>query len=227
MLTQGVIPSLHVDYKRSRIKQYHKQGRALRTETTINDPRDFQVGKRLVNLPALREIGFRANRRLLSVQTISHDPMVGEQVVQSVVRPVEVGGQHAAGLRFDDPRVQALLNALLLFVFQPQGFAQRDLRQALSGLLGVVPQTLTSGRMTYDLRRLRLHGLIERIPKTHRYTLTPHGRRVAMLFSRLYARFLRPGAAQLLPRTTVDAPQLQRAFQRLDLEIDRLCNLAA
>jgi hypothetical protein len=62
VITDGVTPSLHVDYKNTTIKQYHKEGRALRTETTINDTRDFEIGKRLVNLPALREIGFSANR---------------------------------------------------------------------------------------------------------------------------------------------------------------------
>jgi hypothetical protein len=67
VLTTGVTPSLHIDYKSSRLKQYHKEGRALRTETTINDTRDFGIGKRLQNLPALREIGFQANRRLLHV----------------------------------------------------------------------------------------------------------------------------------------------------------------
>ena len=67
VITEGVTPSLHVDYKHSRIKQYHKQNQALRTETTINDTRDFGIGKRLHNLPALRHIGFQANRRLLDV----------------------------------------------------------------------------------------------------------------------------------------------------------------
>jgi hypothetical protein len=79
VLTAGVVPSLHIDYKRSRIKQYHKEGRALRTETTINDARDFGIGKRLENLPALREVGFQANRRLLNVQQISHDCMFAEE----------------------------------------------------------------------------------------------------------------------------------------------------
>ncbi|PVY94764.1 hypothetical protein, partial [Actinomycetospora cinnamomea] len=77
VITDGVVPSLHVDYKNAKIKQYHKEGRALRTETTINDTRDFGIGKRLLNLPALRQIGFPANRRLLDVQRISHDPIRG------------------------------------------------------------------------------------------------------------------------------------------------------
>src|SRR3954471_10858034 len=96
----GVPPSLHVDYKHATIKQYHKEGRALRTETTINDTRDFRIGKRLTNLPALREIGFSANRRLLGVQRLSHDCAVGEDAFHRINDPVEVGGQRASGLRF-------------------------------------------------------------------------------------------------------------------------------
>jgi len=69
VITNGVTPSLHIDYKHTRIKQYHKEGKALRTETTINDTTDFSIGKRLTNLPALRKIGFTANRRLLRVQS--------------------------------------------------------------------------------------------------------------------------------------------------------------
>src|SRR5437870_3552319 len=63
VITEGVIPSLHIDYKHSRIKQYHKDGRALRTETTINDTRDFAIPKGLSHLSALRKVGFHANRR--------------------------------------------------------------------------------------------------------------------------------------------------------------------
>src|SRR5580693_1715028 len=102
VLTEGVTPSLHVDYKRSRIKQYHKEGRALRTETTINDPRDFGIGKRLSNLPALRRIGFQANRRLVDVQRISQDCAVGEDAFNGINEPVGIDGQRASALRFAD-----------------------------------------------------------------------------------------------------------------------------
>ena len=95
VLTQGVTPSLHVEYKHTRIKQYHKEGRALRTETTINDTRDFWIGKRLCNLPALREVGFSANRRLLHAQTISHDPIIGHTVFHQITQPAIVDGQRS------------------------------------------------------------------------------------------------------------------------------------
>ena len=93
ILTEGVTPSLHVDYKRSRIKQYHKEGRALRTETTINDARDVGVGKRLHNLPALREIGFQANRRLLQVERLTHDCAIGADAFRAVTTAQVVDGQ--------------------------------------------------------------------------------------------------------------------------------------
>lgn len=222
VLTEGVMPSLHFDYKHSRIKQYHKEGRALRTETTINNSRDFGIGKRLHNLPALREVGFQANRRLLNVQTISHDCAIGEDAFRSLNEPVTVQGQRTSALRFADPTVQALLCALLVFRLLPRGFANRDLRQHWAPLLGKTPESLTRGQMTYHLRRLRLHGLIERIPKSHRYRVTDQGWRQALFCTRIHNRVLRPGLSQILPDAN-DTP-LARQFTRLDEAIQDWLN---
>ncbi len=212
VLTSGVIPSLHVDYKKSRIKQYHKEGQALRTETTINDTRDFGVGKSLKNLPALRQIGFQANRRLLNVQKITQDCALGEAALRQVTEPVVVDDQRAAGLRYGQPRVQALMSALLGFALQACGFTNRELRERLAPLLGLSPDNLSQGRMTYDLRRLRLHGLIERVPRSHRYLLTQQGIITALFFTRSYARVLRSGCAQAFPPDWEGGTPLRRSF---------------
>ncbi len=212
VLTSGVIPSLRVDYKKSRIKQYHKEGQALRTETTINDTRDFGVGKSLKNLPALRQIGFQANRRLLNVQKITQDCALGEAALRQVTEPVVVDDQRAAGLRYGQPRVQALMSALLGFALQACGFTNRELRERLAPLLGLSPDNLSQGRMTYDLRRLRLHGLIERVPRSHRYLLTQQGIITALFFTRSYARVLRSGCAQAFPPDWEGGTPLRRSF---------------
>jgi len=199
IITDGVVPSLHIDYKKTRIKQYHKEGQALRTETTINDTRDFDIGRRIENLPELRKIGFAANRRLLDVQRIGHDCFIGETSFQDMQRPVIVDAQRAAALRFADPRVQGLLQVLLLFLLVQGTFAHCHLREHLAPLLGLKPSQLTAGRITYDLRRLRLHGLIERIPKSYRYRITTKGLRTAIFYTRLYNRALRTGLAVISP----------------------------
>ena len=222
VLTTGVIPSLHVDYKHSRIKQYHKEGQALRTETTLNDTRDFGVGKRLKNLPALRQIGFSANRRLLDVQKITQDCALGEAAFRQVTQPVVVQEQRAAALRYADPRVQAVLSALLGFSLLVRGFTNRQLRERVAGLLGQSPESLTAGRMSYDLRRLRLHGLITRVKKSNRYHLTKRGIQVAMFFTRSYARILRPGLAQITGTEWEECSALRRSFDQVLRHIDRL-----
>jgi hypothetical protein len=223
VITQGVTPSLHVDYKSSRIKQYHKEGRALRTETTVNNPCDFKVGKRLCNLPVLREVGFTANRRLLSVETTSHACLLSEDALQATQRPAVQGEQRGSALRLTDPTVQALLQVLLLFRFLAEGFASRELREPFAALLGVAPGTLTLGRMTYQLRRLRLHGLIERVPRTHRYRLTPTGLRTALFFTRSYARLLRPGYAATVAAVGPRKQPASRAFRRLEAAMADCC----
>jgi hypothetical protein len=223
ILTEGVTPSLHVDYKRSRIKQYHKEGRALRTETTINDARDVGVGKRLQNLPALRAIGFQANRRLLQVERLSHDCAIGEAAFRTASTPQVVDGQRVAALRFTDPRVQTVLGALVVFRLLPEGFRNRELRALVAQLLGVAPDTITPGSLTYQLRRLRLRGLIVRIAGTHRYHVTPIGLRTALFFTRTYTRVLRPGLAQILPRAPAPSSSLRRAFDVLEQAMDAWC----
>jgi len=223
VITDGVIPSLHVDYKKTRIKQYHKEGRALRTETTINDTYDFNIGRSLKNLPALKAIGFAANRRLLEVQTLSHDCTLGEESFQKLQAPVAGNNQRAAALRFGDPRVLALFQVLILFCLQPQGFRNQHLREHYARLLGLNPDTLTQGQLTYQLRRLRLHGLIQRIPKTHRYRLTDFGLRTTLFLSRLYARAIRPGLSLLEPFALSSNHGLQRAFDNLQTQVNLFC----
>jgi hypothetical protein len=219
VITAGVAPFLYVDYKRSFIKQYAKEGRALRTETVVNDPRDFAVAKRLHNLPALREVGFSANRRLLDVQTISHDCAIGEDAFNQVTNPITVDGQRASALRFSDLRVQALFAVLVSFTYLACGFSNKDMRGLLAPLLGIDPDSMTQGRMTYDLRRLRLHGLIERIDGTHRYRVTDMGLRAALFFTRTYARLFRTTLGQIAPRAPAAPAKLQAHFKRLDAAI--------
>jgi len=227
VITQHVTPSLYVDYKHTTIKQYHKEGRALRTETTINDTYDFAIGRRLTNLPALREIGFSANRRLLDVQRLSHDPADGATTLAAITNPVITDtGQRVAGMRLTDPRVQALLSTLCMFRLLPRGFTNRDLRHHLEPLLDRQPGSVASGQATYDLRRLRHHGFIERIPHSHRYRVTAAGHRQALFLTRTYNRILRDGLAELTGPILDTPPKIRAASRTYDAAIDDLITRA-
>jgi hypothetical protein len=73
--------------------------------------------------------------------------------------------------------------------------------------------------MTYHLRRLRLHQIIEPIAGTHRYRLTDFGLRIALFFTRIYNRILRPGRGRILPDFSKLFCPLRRAFDKLDQEV--------
>ena len=135
---------------------------------------------------------------MLAVEKLSHDPADGQAAIRQITAPlITAAGTRVAGLRLGDPRVHALLAALCLFRLLPRGFANRDLRPILAQLLGVSAESITPGKMTYDLRRLRQHGLIERIPHTFRYQVTSTGLAHALFLTRLHDRFLRTGLAAL------------------------------
>jgi DNA-binding HxlR family transcriptional regulator len=226
IVTPDVTPSLIVHYKNTRIKQYHKENRALRTETTINNSYDFGIGKRLHNLPKLRDIGFAANRRLLEVERLSHDCMLAEETIQAINRPVTVGCQRASALRFADPRVHELWHAIILFRQLAEGFRSGDLRHHLAALSGRDPEAISQGAITYQLRRLRLHGLIERLPNSFRYRVTEFGFRAALFFTRLYNRLLRPGLAAALPALRHINTPLKRAFDKINSQANLWINQA-
>jgi hypothetical protein len=221
VITEGVTPSLYVDYKHTRIKQYHKEGQAIRTETTINDTTDFSIGKRLTNLPALREIGFSANRRLLHVQRLGHDPITGAEALDTITGAITTAtGTRIPGLRLAERRSHALLQALLTFGYQTDGFANRDLRALTGQLRGLPPETVTAGQTTYDLRRLKSRGLIIRIPHSHRYRVSDHGLHTAHFLTCLHDRFLPTGLAHLADRT--NTPPLQRASRAYNTALETL-----
>ena len=157
VITDGVIPSLHVDYKHSRIPQ----------TTVINDTYDFDVGRRLKNLEALKAIGFAANRRLLGVQRISHDCSIGRTASKSAYRgrPTRL----VATLR--RPAGAGSVRCPRGLPAAARGLRQPRLARTVAPLMGC-PSRTTTAIAPYDLRRLRLRGLIERIPRTRRYRVT-------------------------------------------------------
>ncbi len=196
-------------------------------QTTINDTTDFGVAKGLSHLPELKEIGFTASRRLLDVQRISHDPADGAAALTTLTRPViSPAGTRTAGLPITSSRVQALLAVLCVFRLLPNGFTNRDLRTHLAPLLGLTPEAMTSGQITYDLRRLRIHGLICRIPHSFRYRVTLPGLRQALFLTRLTQRFLIPGLAQLTDPSPPAPSRLRAAARAYEASLDDLARQA-
>jgi hypothetical protein len=224
VITDGVEPSLHIEYKRSHLKQYFKEGHGLRSELTINNPNDFDFTKGLDQLPALRALGDGVNRTLLQVERVSHHCTVTTDALDRLQHPLQVGPIRIPALRFGDPRIQALCQALSSFAHVIAGFRHRELRPRVAALLG---RPYSAAQMTYDLRRLRLRALIQREAGTHRYRLTSAGLRVAFFYSKLYLRIFRPHSAAIDLHDDALPRPLRTLLDQLDAAIERIHQEAA
>jgi hypothetical protein len=230
VITRGVDPQLCCYYRSSRMKQYFKEHRALRTETVISDTRDFAIGRRVnaENWHALRAVGQAANRRLCDAEASDASPAPDVVTFEQVTLPSDdPGGLHAPGLRFGDRRVMALLAVIVGFAHLPAGFNNRQLTDLVGTILD--DRNYHSRQATYDLRRLRRKGIIERIPHSHRYQLTSHGRRVAVLFTKAHGRVLAPGLGWLdpdLPENIAARSPLAKAWRQLDKTLDEFVDHA-
>ena len=191
-------------------------------------PKISAINKRLKNLPYLKEIARNVNRRLLEVERVSPDCILSVSSVERLTQPtVTEEGHRSPGLRFGDPGAMALFAALTLFLHLPNGFRNRDLRNHIVNLSGANASEYHAGKMTYDLRRLRLKGIISRKPDTTQYFMTPYGYRVTQFLTRLHARLFRPGFASFDEHLGTQVPTpLRRAMDKVNDEIDKLLEKA-
>jgi hypothetical protein len=210
VMQHGVLPSIRVHYKHSALKQYLKEGQALRTEAVVNNPGDFGSPLGIAHFDALVALGRTLNERLLAMERLSQDRFVPLEAVRPLgLSTVDAQGRRAPAVRFGEPRVMAVLAAVAQHAHLPAGLANKTLRPHVAALLGLPLSTYSSARMSYDLRRLRLKGLLRRRPQSHTYVLTPLGARVAVFFTKLYARCFRPGLAALVPAQPRPSPLAQ------------------
>jgi hypothetical protein len=210
---KGVV--VNVFYKHSRVKQYLKEGRALRIETVINSPRDLACNARLPNLDELQVKARAINKRILEAERAGQATVLASPAFERIAHPsADADGRKTPALRFGDPRVTALAGALAATLTAATGITNKSLRALITGLLNAA---YSPGQMTYDLRRLRLAGLIRRIEHTNRYVLTPDGIKFAVFYTKLHNRLLRPLMAADQPQAP---PELRQALDTLNRHVD-------
>jgi hypothetical protein len=211
VVTRGVDVTINAGYKHSRVKQYFKEGRALRIETVVNDPTDLGVLRRLPHLEELQAKARDVNRRMLDHERVGQGCVLASPAFERIARPSLVDGRRAPALRFGDPRVMALAGALATSNILIGGFGNKTLRPLVASLLG---EPYSQGRCCYDLRRLRLKGLIVRLEHSNTYVLTADGQRFAVFYTKIHNRLLRPLLAADRPPAPLPLRQALRTIER-------------
>jgi len=211
---QGV--TINAFWRHSRVKQYLKDGRALRIETVVNSPDDLGCARRLHHLPELQARARAINTRLLDTEKAGQGCVFDSPAFARISQPtLTEDGRRAPGLRFGDPRVMALAGALANTLCAVTGITNKSLRALMTGLLGTA---YTTNQASYELARLARNGLITRIPHRNLYTLTCDGVRFAIFYTKVHDRVLRPLMAGDQPQAP---PPLRAALRTIDHEVAR------
>ena len=177
IVTRGTEVTVNAFYKHSRIKQYLKDGRALRIETVINSPDDLGCQRRLDHLDELQAKARAVNRRLLDTERVGQGCVLASPAFERIAQPtLTEDGRRAPALRFGDPRVQALVGALCASVLAVTGITNKSLRALMTGLLGGTAYSMNQA--SYDLARLRRQRADQ--PHPGPQPLPAHRRRAAL-----------------------------------------------
>jgi hypothetical protein len=218
------------EYKSSSIKQYARDNLVLRTETTSYHTPDLGVNKGVEHLPKLRQTMAAANDRYLDVQQDVLETYVDRGQLERLRQPtVSPSGRRTPGLKLDDPRLLAVLQALTCFaLLAGRGhFRTTDLHATTAEALGKTTDSYTLGQLRYDLAKLRGKGLVERVAGTQSYRLPSEGYRIAVLYLKLFHRIYAPLTAGVMKPVPWDdrlPPQRRALLDRLYVAVDRDLN---
>src|SRR6266568_26614 len=223
-------PVLRWYYQTSFAKQYVRgdqhSDRILRTETCSNDTRHFGIGRRLENLPLLREKLAATNERCLALQAELLASTVDSGQLAALARPTLVGQRRIPGLKLHDDRVIRLLETLL----HPAGFVgdwtTRELHTRIVARHRLAGDEYRLSQLRYDLSKLRAKGLVQRIGKSRRYCLTPIGLKLGVLLVKLRLRLLGPLTSLIQQPNTNASPRhlnsVDAAYRQVDTALDHL-----
>jgi len=201
-------PVIRSVYKSSSVKQYVRDHLLLRTETTSYNTRDLGIKKSVAELPKLRQTMRSINDRYLDAQQDVLETFIDRGHLARLREPtVSEAGRRTPGLKLDDPRLLAVMKSLVAFtnLCSANGFRTKDVHEEAAKALNQTTETYTLARLRYDLGKLRSKGLVEKIPHSQSYRLTPEGYKVCLVFLKLFERIYAPLTSGVLDPVPEDS----------------------
>jgi len=212
-------------------RMYEKFSTFLRLEICVNRMKDLGLKKGLDQLPALREKLIAATDRLAAFEAEMLNVHVDFPLFQRLALPIAVGRTRIPGIKIHDTRMIRLLEVLLHAGPQIAGWRTATIHEAVLAAFGLHAEKYSVTQLRYDLRKLKAHGLLERMGRSYAYRLTDKGVRVGALFILFHKRICGPLANSLFQQRPEDrAPQpakIEKAYHQADAAVQHLIDLLA
>jgi hypothetical protein len=210
---------------------YEKFATFLRVEICVNRMKDLGLNKGLEQLDALRQQLLAATDRLAGFEAELLNVHVEFPLFQRLALPIAAGHTRIPGIKIHDTRVMRLLEVLLHGGPQLVGWRTSQIHTAILAAFGLTADRYSLTQLRYDLRKLKAHGLLERIGRSYAYRLTEKGIRTAAMFILFHKRVCGPLANSLFHHRPEDrTPQpatIEQAYHQADTAVQRLIDLLA
>jgi hypothetical protein len=213
-------------------RMYEKFSTFLRVEVCVNRMKDLGLNKGLKNLEALRRKLVSVTDRFAGFEAQSLNVHVDFPLFQRIALPVTAGKTKIAGIKIHDTRMMRLMEVLLHGGTQLNGWRSADIHQAILTTFGLAADTYTLTQLRYDLRKMKAHGLLERIARSYRCRLSDKGSKAALMFTLFHKRVCGPLANSLFhhrPDEALKPPtsKVETAYHKADHAIQHVLNLLA
>jgi hypothetical protein len=212
-------------------RMYEKFSTFLRVEVCVNRMKDLGLNKGLENLERLRQKLVAVTDRFAGFEAQSLNVHVDFPLFQRIALPVTVGKTKIAGIKIHDTRMMRLMEVLLHGATQLNGWRSAEIHQAILTTFGLSASAYTLTQLRYDLRKMKAHGLLERIGRSYRYCLTDKGAKAALMFILFHKRVCGPLANSLFhhrpDETFKPASKIETAYHRADRAIQHVFDLLA
>ena len=213
-------------------RMYEKFSTFLRVEVCVNRMKDPGLNKGLKNLEALRRKLVAVTDRFAGFEAQSLNVHVDFPLFQRIALPVATGKTKIAGIKIHDTRMMRLMEVLLHGGPQLNGWRSADIHHAILTTFGLADRTYTLTQLRYDLRKMKAHGLLERIGRSYRYRLSDKGAKAALMFILFHKRVCGPLANSLFhhrPDEALKPPasKVETAYHNADQAIQTILDLLA
>lgn len=217
-------------WKNAFVKQYEKYSTFLRNEVTSNNLWDFGLKKRLEHLGAAREKFLEVLDRFAAQQAENLNVHQEFALLSRIALPIQKGTTRIAGIRIQDRRMIRLFEVLLHSGTTLGGWSAKQIHESVMGRFALKQESYRLSSLSYDLRKLKGHGMVERDGSRYRYRLTEKGRRVAVLFLMFHQRLCGPLAGSQLAHRPDEhhrpkISKLEAAYHKADKAIDEIIEI--
>jgi hypothetical protein len=218
-------------FKNSFLKQYQKFNTFLRNELVCNDLKDFFLPKSLASLDNVKNTFKDILDRFTDFQAISLNNHFDFDILSLLSKPIRIAHTTIPGIRIDNKRLLRIMEIFLNPFYAINPWKSKDLHKSLQNAFALSPSSYTLDQLRYDIRKLKAHGIIQRIAGTYLYELTDFGKKVCILFVLFHSRIFGPMSSSLfnsLPKAShLPLTKIENAYAKIDHSLHELLQLLA